>query len=112
MICDPEYRDGKARNALRWVKKNPAKCNAAVMQRDAQKLRATAAWADKDHIQAFYDVAYAYKVAFGIKYEVDHIVPLRSNLVCGLHVGDNLQLLDPYQNKAKGNRYWPDHPNG
>jgi len=37
-------------------------------------------------------------------HHVDHIVPLVSQLVCGL------QILDAKANIEKGNRSWPDMP--
>jgi hypothetical protein len=49
-----------------------------------------------------------YADAAGRGVDVDHLVPLRSPVVCGLHCEANLQLLSSVENIRKGNRYWPD----
>ena len=87
-----------------WNRCNQFKRTAAQMKRHASKLRATPAWAD---LQAIEDV---YKEAAYFGMWVDHIVPLQSKLVCGLHVWENLQLLTSKENIVKGNRHWPDMP--
>lgn len=66
--------------------------------------QATPSWAD---LNAIGDV---YMEAFYMQMQVDHIVPLKNPLVCGLHVWDNMQLLTPSENNRKGNRHWPDMP--
>ena len=60
---------------------------------------ATPAWADQTRIAEIYREA-------GVKgLHVDHAIPLKGKLVCGLHVETNLQLLAPVENLKKGNRY-------
>ena len=99
---DPQYRLAKASHSLKWIKANPAKALANVVRRDVQRLRAMPVWADRVAISSIYAAARAAEC------EVDHIVPLRSPHVCGLHVPENLQLIDSRSNKLKGNRHWPD----
>lgn len=41
----------------------------------------------------------------GILYEVDHIVPLQSDIVCGFHCKENWQILTRAQNRSKSNKH-------
>ena len=93
-----------------YAKQNPHKMRAHSARREATELRATPAWATKAYVDMFYAVAREESARLGIKVHVDHIVPLRSPLVCGLHVEHNLQLLTATHNMRKGNRVWPDMP--
>lgn len=90
----------------RWEANNRHKLLANNARRRAQKLKASPAWADRAAIHEMY------RCARLLKYHVDHIVPLRSGIVCGLHVEHNLQVLPPRENKQKGNKWWPDMPGG
>lgn len=94
--ANPEKCNARARA---YKKANPGKCCAAVAKRNAAKLQATPAWADQDKIES------VYAQAAEIGAHVDHAVPLKSKLVCGLHNEFNLQLLTPAENLKKGNRF-------
>jgi 5-methylcytosine-specific restriction endonuclease McrA len=71
------------------------------------------AWPDwavyPDELRAIYRECHRLR-AQGKPYTVDHIVPLRSPLVCGLHVPWNLQVITEAENTAKSNKWWPDSP--
>lgn len=87
-----------------------AKGRSRVAKRRSKRKQATPAWADDRKIQEFYLLAGLLTEESGEPYEVDHIVPLQSGIVCGLHNEFNLQVLPLEKNRAKSNRHWPDMP--
>lgn len=88
----------------------PEKIAAKAAKRRAQRLQATPSWASQKYIACFYQMAKDEEIRTGRKVHVDHIVPLKSKLVCGLHCEDNLQLLFDTDNMHKFNSWWPDMP--
>jgi hypothetical protein len=91
-----------------WSKNNPAYCRERTRRRKACKLKATPSWANLDAIREIYRKAIIEEKASGIKMNVDHIVPLISDYVCGLHVEANLEVKTARENISKNNRFWPD----
>lgn len=87
-----------------WQKKNPGRLAYWVMMRRARMKRATPRWLtpeQKLEMRALYEEAAAREG----DWEVDHIVPLSSPIVCGLHVPWNLQIITATKNRQKGNRH-------
>ncbi len=97
----------KAYNA-RWRRENAARCRAKYKRYMAAKAGAVPKWANDFFMQEAYELAQLRQRATGISWHVDHIVPLQSKFVCGLHVHDNLRVIPGVLNLSKSNRYWPD----
>ena len=93
-----------------WAKRNSAKVNAKKAARMAAKKSATPAWANQFFIEEIYDLARLRTEYLGVKHSVDHIVPMTSKVVCGLHVEHNLRVIPHRQNISKLNRHWPQMP--
>ena len=74
------------------------------------KMNATPKWSNIFFIQEAYALAKLRTKLTGIKWHVDHIVPLKSKLVCGLHCEANLQVITASQNSSKRNYHWPNMP--
>ena len=69
----------------------------------AKKNNCLPLWANRDSIRKIYEQAVLLTDESGVKYEVDHIIPIKGEDVCGLHVENNLQILTKKQNNKKRN---------
>lgn len=98
IVSGHKYRasgKGKASN-MHWKKLNKGLVNADCAKRRAAKLRAIPSWSDAESIKRVY-------VNCPKGFHVDHIYPLISDWVCGLHCEDNLQYLVAAENLSKKN---------
>jgi hypothetical protein len=84
--------------AAEWIKAHPEVQKRTVAKRRARLKEATPPWANKAVIRSIYAEAKASGM------EVDHIIPLMSDEVCGLHCESNLQLLTRTENRSKGRK--------
>jgi hypothetical protein len=83
-----------------YAQKNKDVVNRKTARRRANKKTQTPQWANLEKINYMYR-----NCPDG--YHVDHIYPLKSNYMCGLHIETNLQILLSTENMSKGNRTWP-----
>jgi hypothetical protein len=85
----------------RYTERNPMAPRMACAKRRAAKRNAVTKWGS-DGIEDVYLEAKYFQM------EVDHIIPLVSKIVCGLHNVFNLQLLKKSENSIKRNKFNPD----
>jgi len=96
-ICNTDY-----------YKEHKTESSARSAKRRAAKLLRTPNWLteqDYKEIQNFYVQAKKQEQQTGIKYHVDHIIPLQGRLVSGLHIPTNLQILTQETNLSKSNTF-------
>ncbi len=89
-----------------WKQNNKAKVNAINANRRSLVSMAIPTWfSDFDEfvIQGAFDLCQKREIATGIKWNVDHMIPLKSKNACGLHCADNIQVIPQSLNCAKKN---------
>lgn len=99
------------REQQRQIQKRDAhKYRAKYKEYMATKRGATPPWFDKVLVEEAYHLAQLRTRATGFQWHVDHVVPLQSPIVCGLHTIENLQVIPGVLNLSKSNRFWPGMP--
>jgi len=83
---------------LDWAERNPEKIKSNAAKYRATLRNAIPNWASIEQIERIY-------MNCPEGFEVDHIAPLQSDVICGLHVPQNLQYLPSSINRSKGNKF-------
>lgn len=99
-----------AKQASEKLKQDPYLNRFYRSERRAIEKKARPLWCDREAVKALHFQAAELASVTGFEWHVDHIVPLKSKLVCGLHWHGNMQLLPASVNQSKSNRLWPDMP--
>jgi len=90
-----------------WKDNHKTQVRADTKARRRKHREATPKWLSrqqKSEIRQLYQIAITMTKTTGEQYVVDHIVPLRSEVVCGLHVPWNLRVIPRQENLLKSNK--------
>lgn len=91
--------------ASEWARNNRDRKNVHKTKRRCLVQNACPNWSESDKIKKVYEKAKWLESLTGIKYHVDHIIPINNPNVCGLHVWNNLQILSSDLNFSKNNKF-------
>lgn len=89
-----------------WKERNLVWTRADTKARRRKHREATPPWLSrkqKSEVRQLYKIAITMTQTTGEQYVVDHIWPLRSETVCGLHVPWNLRVVTQTENLKKSN---------
>jgi hypothetical protein len=100
-------KEKAAENIKKWKDSNPDKMASYTENRRAAKLQRIPKWNDDFDSFVFEEAA---KIAMlrtkltGVKWSVDHMIPLQAKTACGLHTAQNIQVIPSCMNFSKINR--------
>ena len=104
-----KVREAGNRAAAKRRADNPTQNRFKAASYKASRINRAPVWLTREHrkdMRSFYALRdWLNLTMFGVKYEVDHIVPLRGQSVSGLHVPWNLRVIRASENARKGNRH-------
>lgn len=87
-----------------YYSNNRDKMIQKTVDRSDRIIAATPPWANQQIIASIYSDCRRITRETGIQHHVDHIVPLRGEIVSGLHVHTNLRIITAKENQEKSNK--------
>lgn len=105
---DPVELQKRSDYGKKWREENPNKNRAKSNKRRADKDQRVPCWYnefDAFVMQEAHDLAAMRDKTFGMKWHVDHIIPLAGKMVSGLHVANNVDVVPQSYNIAKSNKF-------
>lgn len=103
-----QWRERNRDYAKNYTQRNHAMFRFHAATRRALMRKATPPWANMESVKLIYLEAARISADTGVPHEVDHIVPLKSNIVCGLHCESNLRIVTKVDNRTKHNHFAPE----
>jgi hypothetical protein len=98
-------RDRLKATARRWYQRNLAYARIQLAISQASRRQRRVLWANQEAIAAFYVEAALLTRSTGRVHAVDHIIPLKGRTVSGLHVENNLRIVERFENAKKSNKW-------
>jgi hypothetical protein len=95
------------KNQKKWKTENKDKILGYTRKRQLKIKNAVPKWYgefDDFVMQEAAKLCYRRNLLTGIKWSVDHLIPILSKTACGLHVADNLQVIPSKLNFSKINK--------
>lgn len=108
-----ENFDKKAAGDKEWKQRNPGAVYASNRRRQIAKINRSPKW--DTHLTDFVfaeanSLAKLRTKLTGVKWQVDHIIPLLGSEVSGLHVWNNFEVIPAYINLRKNANFWYTEP--
>ena len=104
---DEQYKERKRQNASKYYHARSHK-RAVRKRRFFEKASRVATSQGVTELRRLRLEAQLLSIDTGVKHEVDHIIPLIHDEVCGLDVPDNVQILTKAENRRKASRFCGD----
>ena len=101
-------KDKKNARNRAWRANNKGIINFHTNKRYTAKKQRLPIWLTKENelqIKAMYMLASFLNKSTGVQWHVDHIIPLQGKNVSGLHVPENLQVIQGSLNNRKSNKF-------